>query len=133
MGNNKTIFIFDIDGTLAYNDSEGEMKTFPPIKEVLKIAISAQKSGKSRVAIVTARPEVSRQDTEEWVRKQGLKPELLLMRANDDFRPDHEVRVDQVEQVMKKLGSNAVLYDDKLPNCNAVKSKLKIAVRRVLS
>ena len=134
MANKEVVFIFDIDGTLAdKSQSDLPIKSFPAINEVLKIALAAQKSDKSRMAIVTARPEVARKDTETWIKKQGLKPEILLMRSNDDFRPDHKVRVDQVREVMDKMGKKAVLYDDKPANCRAVKEKLKISVKRVLS
>lgn len=133
MVDKKLVLIFDIDGTLAYNDTDRSIRDFPPIKEVLRIALAAQNSNKTKMAIVTARPESSRKDTEMWLKRQGLEPEILLMRGKDDFRPDYEVRVDQVEKVMKEMGGNAVLYDDKLSNCREVKEKLKISVNRVLS
>lgn len=125
-------FIFDIDGTLASkehpNVSTGKL---PPVKKVLKIALAAQKSNRSKMVIITARPESLRGITEAWVKRLGLKPEFLLMRASGDFRPDYEVRVDQVRKVMKTLGKNVVLYDDKTTNCKAVRNKLKIPVRLV--
>lgn len=126
------VVIFDIDGTLASKEFPSYPLTkIPPIKNVLKIALAAQKSDKSRMAIVTARPEIYRKETEKWVRDQGLSPELLLMRANSDRRPDPDVRVDQVRKVMSALGKNAVLYDDKADNCRAVKGKVGIPVKHV--
>lgn len=125
-------FIFDIDGTLA-SKSYPDVSTskLPPIKETLKVALAAQKSNRSKMVIITARPESLRKVTEAWVKNLGLKPEFLLMRGEKDFRPDYEVRVDQVRKVMKTLGKNVVLYDDKTTNCRAVRNKLKIPVRLV--
>jgi hypothetical protein len=125
-------FIFDIDGTLASkgysNVSTGKL---PPIRKTLKIALAAQKSDRSKMVIITARPESLREVTESWIKNLGLKPEFLLMRSSKDFRPDYEVRVDQIRKVMKALGKNVVLYDDKATNCKAVRKKLKIPVRLV--
>ena len=116
------IFIFDIDGTLASKDYPyASVTSIPPIRETVRVALAAQRSSKSRMVIITARPEYMRKDTEVWIKKQGLKPEFLLMRSDRDMRPDPEVRVDQVEEVMRRLGDNVVLYEDKESNCKAVR------------
>lgn len=126
------VFIFDIDGTLASKRYPYlSLLNIPPIKKVVSRALKAQKSAKGKMAIVTARPESLRKDTEAWVENLGLKPEILLMRANDDYRPDYEVRVDQVRKVMDTLGQNAILYDDKDTNCAAVRHSLNIPTKHV--
>lgn len=124
------ISIFDIDGTLAKKEgSYDNLVNIPPKEQVVKIAKAIVKAGGGKMAIVTARPEESREDTEAWLGKQGLKPEFLLMRKEGDVRPDYEVRVDQVKEVMKrlgKMGGNTILYDDKVSNCKAVEKALGI-------
>lgn len=121
------ILVFDIDGTLAEYENEGKsLDGFAPKERTVQLAKYAQKPEVGRMAIVTARPEASRALTEKWVRKQGLKPEFLLMRAEGDARPDSEVRVDQVKECQRRLGKDLILYDDKLPNCKAVEAALGV-------
>jgi hypothetical protein len=123
----KSILIFDIDGTLAKKENfDVPLPEIDPKRDILGIALTAQKPKMGRMAIVTARPEAVRQDTEEWVRKHKLKPEFLLMRKEGDLRPDYEVRVDQVRELIKKMGGNVILYDDKLSNCKAVEKALGV-------
>lgn len=124
-----TIAVFDIDGTLAKKGNFGDLLSIPPKEQVIKIAKAIAKLKGSKMAIVTARPSESRGDTEAWLKKHGLKPEFFLTRKEGDVRPDHEVRVDQVKEVMRKLGKtggNTILYDDKITNCKAVEKALGI-------
>lgn len=117
--------LFDIDGTLAQlSNFDADLTKITPKRDILQIAKAAQNVGK--MAIVTARPESSRKDTETWIKAQGLDPKFLLMRGTGDTRPDFEVRVDQVRELMKKLGNNVILYDDKLSNCRAVEKALGV-------
>lgn len=121
------IFVFDIDNTLTSewyrNDHVTDLKANGPI---LNLALAMQKPGVGRIAIVTARPARLKWQTQEWIRKQGLKPEVLLMRDKGDIRPDHQVRVDQVRTIQGMLGSNIFLYDDKEGNCRAVEEQLGV-------
>lgn len=122
-----SILVFDIDGTLAKKgDGYSNLRDLQPKVSIVSIALAAQKPGMGRMAIVTARPEKNRSDTEAWVKKQGLRPEYLLMRKDSDPRPDYDVRVDQVREIMKKMGDNVTLYDDKESNCKAVKKSLGV-------
>jgi hypothetical protein len=126
------VYIFDVDGTLTSqryeNDLVLELAPNPP---VLGIALSLSSSNIARVAVVTARPHYLRADTTRWLQKHGLNPEVLLMRSKGDDRPDHEVRVDQVKQVMDLMGPNVVLLDDKISNCLHVRGLLNIPYIRV--
>ena len=121
------VYIFDVDGTLTSqryeNDLVLELAPNPPI---LGIAQSLFASQRGRVAVVTARPYYLRSDTTRWLQKHGLNPEVLLMRKEGDTRPDHEVRVDQVREIMELMGPNVVLFDDKLANCLHVRGLLKV-------
>lgn len=123
----KLSFVFDIDGTLASYNSRGEsLREIPPNKRILDLALKAQSDQNSSVSIVTARYENTKDDTEYWIKKHGLEPEVFLMRSQDDDRPDEEVRVDQVKHVRQKLGGKTLLYDDKKSNCQAVSKKLNV-------
>lgn len=124
-----TIAAFDIDGTLAQKGDFSDLLNIPAKESVVKIAKAMSKMSGSKMAVVTARPEESRKETEEWLRKQGLRPQFLLMRGKGDVRPDYEVRVDQVREVIKRLGKaggNVILYDDKMSNCKAVEKALGV-------
>jgi hypothetical protein len=129
----KSILVFDIDGTLAKKEDFGSMDlvSIPAKDNIVRIAKAAQRPDMGRMAIVTARPESSRKGTEAWVKKHGLKPEFLLMRGEGDSRPDFEVRVDQVRSLMKRMGNNIILYDDKQSNCEAVRKALGITCNHI--
>lgn len=121
------VYIFDVDGTLTSQRYENDLVLeLAPNLPILGIALSLLSSQLARVAIVTARPDYLRADTIRWLQKHGINPEILLMRGKEDLRPDHEVRVDQVKEVMKLLGNNVVLLDDKLSNCLHVRGLLKV-------
>lgn len=127
-------FVFDIDKTLTAewytNDHVVDLKPNTPI---LNLALALQKPGLGAIVVVTARPEKLKDQTQEWLDKQGLKPLFLLMRKEGDYRPDHEVRVDQLKEVVKRVGNNLFLYDDKESNCKAVEHQLGIPCVHVRS
>lgn len=121
------VYIFDVDGTLTSQRYENDLVLeLAPNKPILGIALSLISSGFAKVAIVTARPHYLRSDTTRWLQKHGINPEVLLTRERGDYRPDHEVRVDQVKEVMRLMGPNVVLLDDKLANCLHVRGLLKV-------
>lgn len=120
-------YIFDVDGTLTsewyVNDN---VRHLAPNLPVLGLALSISRSNLGKLVVVTARPEYLRQCTLHWLQDQGLEPEALLMRGNEDTRPDSEVRIDQVSQVVETYGNSVILLDDKISNCIAVGGSLGI-------
>lgn len=120
-------YIFDVDGTLTSQRYENDqVLDLAPNWPILGIALSLNQTDPSKVVVVTARPSFLRKDTLIWLQKFGLNPSSLLMRSEGDERPDHEVRVDQVREITKARGSNAVLLDDKISNCLSVRGFLGI-------
>lgn len=120
-------YIFDVDGTLTSQRYENDLVLeLAPNLPILGIAVSLYTTSPDRVAIVTARPSYLRQDTLKWLSKNGIKPTTLLMRGEGDTRPDHEVRVDQVREVMRTAGPKVVLFDDKISNCLNVRGLLGV-------
>jgi phosphoglycolate phosphatase-like HAD superfamily hydrolase len=106
------LYIFDLDGTLANIDHrlhfiEGPRKYWDsffaacdkdvPIPAVLKICLSLQMAG-NEVWFWTGRSEAAEDKTIAWLDKWGLKtrswrtPDVLMMRAEGDFRPDHIIK-----------------------------------------
>ena len=120
-------FVFDIDFTLTSewyeNEKVTDLKANIPI---LNLALAMQKPGVGRITVVTARPDRLYDQTKEWLTKQGLTPEILLMRAKGDERPDHKVRVDQIRTLQQVLGPDLFLYDDNKDNCKAVEEQLGV-------
>lgn len=125
--NSGLTYIFDVDGTLTSQRYENDfVLNLAPNAPILGIALSLFSSDPDKVAIVTARPSYLREDTLSWLRNQGIDPRILFMREEDDYRPDYEVRVDQVRRVMDAKGPEVVLFDDKLSNCLNVKGSLGV-------
>jgi uncharacterized HAD superfamily protein len=127
-------YIFDVDGTLTaepyFND---DVRGLAPNYPILEIALSLASWDNKRVAVVTARPHYLLGATQEWLYQNGLHPQLLLTRKPGDIRPDHEVRTEQVQEVMCHLGERVVLLDDKLSNCIYVRKELGVPYIHVKS
>lgn len=96
--------IVDIDGTIAHvGDRLKYLKQSPkdwdkfyescfddnPIEEIIDLLKSI--SHKYQFVFCTGRRESVRQQTEMWLDKHGLKG-MLLMRPNNDYRHDTEVK-----------------------------------------
>ena len=103
-----TAVIFDMDGTLADVSSirhhvRGANRDFhrfhvesagvPPNQHVVEMARQAAVDG-HHVAIVTARRAKYRNHTAMWLALNGVPSHSLHMRADDDGRPDYEVKKD---------------------------------------
>jgi hypothetical protein len=120
-------YIFDVDGTLTSQRYENDfVLELAPNWPILGIALSLFSQDPGKVAVVTARPSYLQSDTLKWLQKYSLSPGILLLREEGDCRPDHEVRVDQVREIMKAAGSNVVLLDDKISNCLHVRGFLGV-------
>jgi len=105
--------IYDVDGTLANVDPflhhvRGEKRDYdafhsasidalPNIK-VLEMLNNSVSDGYS-VLIVTSRKEKYRGLTSMWLAKNNIRSHGLFMRADDDNRPDYEVKKDILDKV----------------------------------
>lgn len=58
----------------------------------------------SRVVIFTARPELYRHQTEEWLFRSGLRPAAVLMRSNKDNSKSVEIKERMLHQLQHKVG-----------------------------
>jgi hypothetical protein len=93
--------IFDIDGVLADGEHrlhlihrpDPDWEEFfraaqddPPFPAMVRLnhAVAAT----TGIALITGRPERIRTLTERWLRRHGIEWNVLLMRGNDDRRPD---------------------------------------------
>tara|TARA_Y100000289_G_C3894353_1_gene135646 strand:+ start:129 stop:608 length:480 start_codon:yes stop_codon:yes gene_type:complete len=117
-------YVFDIDGTLARNDHRahflaGDIKNWHEfhshciydsvIEEVNRVLTAL--SWNYTIVLLTGRNEKYRQLTELWLKNNGIEPDCLLMRKDDDFRPDYEMKsevFDDIEDRFEVLGA----FDD---------------------
>jgi phosphoglycolate phosphatase-like HAD superfamily hydrolase len=111
----RTAVIFDMDGTLAnvssirhhlttfeatkrrvikhFNRFHAESVNVPPHSHVVNAAQVAKMLGHD-VLIVTARKHMWRHHTAWWLAMHDVPSDALFMRANNDNRPDFDVKKD---------------------------------------
>ena len=116
----KPIVIVDLDGTIAdashrQHFVSGPGKKFwkrffqaqvndPPIQPVLNQV--RELSREHEIVIVTARPAMCRQGTEQWLEKHSVPYSRIYMRTDHDHRPDFVVKREIVE---KTIGTERIV------------------------
>ncbi len=63
------------------------------------------------IILLTGRSEKTRAVTEAWLNRHGIEPDCLLMRAEDDFRKDWEMKEDFVSEITDKFDVHGA-FDD---------------------
>ena len=134
----KDVYIVDIDGTLAdlshrlhfiqsdpkewdaFYDACDEDK---PIWGVISV-IQALTDARYAIVFVTGRPERVRNETNKWLRYNGLLINTqtltrhpLIMRADGDHRPDTEVKKELVEKLIADGYRIAGVFEDRPSVC----------------
>jgi len=108
-----TAYIFDVDGTLAnvdpylhhirgsnkYYDAfhEASIDALPNLDVVEMLNNAA--ADRHAILVVTSRKEKYRGLTSMWLAKNNLRSHALFMRADDDNRPDYEVKKDILDKI----------------------------------
>jgi len=108
-----TAHIYDVDGTLANVDPylhyvrssnrdydafhEASINALPNI-EVLEMLNNSVSDGHA-ILIVTSRKEKWRGLTSMWLAKNDARSHALFMRADEDNRPDYEVKKDILNKI----------------------------------
>ena len=105
--------IIDVDGTLAnvsgirhhvmarpkrFDRFHAESVDCPPNQQAVDIARAAHAAGQA-VLVVTARRAMWRHHTAWFLALHGIPSDALIMRGNDDHRPDVEVKRDILWQI----------------------------------
>lgn len=134
-----SIWIFDIDGTLANCDHRlhhvkkpsGEKKNWPAffkaipedtvihsVREIYNTLVNAG----SEVYLCTGRPETYRESTEKWLEDNFISGfKALIMRPVNDSRPDFAAKKDALLKELGhgKIGSVSGIFEDRLQVCEA--------------
>ncbi len=109
--------IFDLDGTLCdlngrnpYDASECEydLPNYPVIDVLRKYVKDGYK-----IIITSGRKDTWLEQTDNWLKKNGIKPDLFLMRKADDDRPDNELKKEMFMQHIHNKYYVEVAYDDR--------------------
>lgn len=118
----KTAVIFDMDGTLAdvssirhhltkfdetkrtivkhFHRFHAESVSVPAHDHVVNAAQVAHMMGHA-VLVVTARKHMWRHHTAWWLAMHNVPSDMLMMRGDDDYRPDYKVKKDMLETIRK--------------------------------
>jgi hypothetical protein len=114
----KRLVIFDLDGTLidvskVRHHVEGKKKNFdlfhktsidcPPYEKVLNLNKTLQNISDIYIAILTGREEKYRRLSEQWLGIHNISYSTLLMRQNNDFRTNVEVKREIYENLKSQF------------------------------
>lgn len=119
-------YVFDIDGTLADNEHRLHLiKSYPKNWDEFNrlmtedgvydnvVNIFHALSYNYTCILLTGRSEDHRDETEEWLEKNGIEPDALLMRMSGDMRPDNEVKAEYAEVIEENFDILGVFEDRK--------------------
>lgn len=120
--------IFDLDGTLAdlrhrlhhvkgknrnYDKFFAECGKDLPIWQTIKLARILKQNGQF-VVIASARSDSCREETEMWLRRQGVPYDMLIMRKQGDYREDSIVKQEILGTLDYKYGYTPwIVVDDR--------------------
>jgi FMN phosphatase YigB (HAD superfamily) len=122
----KKVIIFDIDGTLAdlngreqfLHNGKKDWKNFNanmdkdlPNTPVVELYRTLYESNRYELILVSGRQECFRKVTETWLVWHQIPFDTLLMRRDDDFRHDHEVK-QGILQSLQAQGKEILLSVD---------------------
>ena len=123
------IYIFDIDGTLADlshrlhfiqkepKDWDGFFEACDddkPIDPVMNLLLSLREAGDT-VLLLTGRSDSVRDKTHTWLRNHLIGYDGMYMRKSGDHRPDHIVKPELMEQLLKEWRRDAIvaIFEDR--------------------
>lgn len=119
--------LFDVDGTLAdcthrlphilsnpkdwktFNSLLHKDRPFDGIREVCNALYHAG----NFVLLCTGREETLRAQTEDWLIEHGVYYHELYMRPRSDFRDDHIVKADLLEQIHSEGWLPQLAFEDR--------------------
>jgi len=129
MSNSNSVYVFDLDDTLADTrsmrdgvampiDEKMRMMSAAPALPLAAFAAALSAAGE-RVIILTARTESDY--TREQVARYGIVAEFLF-RPDGDHRVDHKVKADHVRDMLAHGMTIVTAWDDKVKNVEMFRS-----------
>ena len=122
------VIIFDIDGTLAnlegrenhlksehpdWKSFNADMDKDVPNLPVVELYKTLWETGKYEMIIVSGRKEQFRKLTETWLFWHKIPFKTLLMRQDNDNRPDSKMKQDILNQLQKDGKEILFVVDDR--------------------
>nr|WP_296764009.1 AAA family ATPase [Rhodococcus sp. (in: high G+C Gram-positive bacteria)] len=111
-------YIFDIDGTLAHMGDRRSPYDYTqvhldePDEHVVEIAKTLWESG-FVILVVSGRDASCYKATEEWLTSNGIGYNKLLMRGDNDKRPDFKVKYDIFDRHIRNNYHILGVFDDR--------------------
>lgn len=111
--------IVDIDGTIAFMSLERGPFDWHKVgldqPNLITIHMVKEMAGwlKAQTLIVTGRDEVCRDETEEWLNKQGIKYANLFMRPAGDKRKDTVIKQEIYRELIEPKYNVFMAFDDR--------------------
>lgn len=121
------VVIFDLDGTLSnaehrlhfiktepkyWMDFYEASKNDTPIPSAVTIARSLARAGYD-IHILSGRNEVVREDTIQWLVRNGIPCHRLLMRGKEDRRSDVDLKGGWIEEYGYTPGNVLCVFEDR--------------------
>lgn len=122
----RSAVIVDLDGTLCNVSTilhfvEGEEKDFhafhaasawcPPDDHVAAAVRTAHDAGEG-ILVVTGREFIWRDLTLDWLRDHDLPYDELVMRISGDYRPDHVIKAEMLDDLLARGWAVADAWED---------------------
>lgn len=118
--------LVDLDGTLTdcrhrqhYLDGKKDWDSFfggmfadPPNRAVLSVVVTMEDMG-HKIIYCTGRPNNYRIVTKRWLIKHQLQCELIYMRKAGDFRADHVIKFELLQEIREDGHRPDFVIDDR--------------------
>ena len=135
---NKRVICFDIDGTLAniehrrhhvMNDKKNwaafndAMIDDTPNHDIVWMRQTFQSQKEVAVILCSGRGEEKRATTELWMNQFNITYDKLYMRPAKDYRPDNEIKVELLGDIIRDFGVPFLWVDDRDQVVNAIRAQ----------
>ena len=139
-----SLYVFDLDGTLARNEWRSFLikqdppdwyeyheasKYDVPYQPMVELACSLAWNTGNYVELWTARPKAHREVTLGWLSRWDIPFDRLLMRADGDRRRAHLVKLDWLHEAAQQWYDNIMVWED---STNTVKAMQEHGLDRAM-
>jgi predicted ABC-type ATPase len=112
-------YLFDVDGTLAHNNGKRGPFEWSKVgvddvdSEVRDICNGLYDTGRHVVIIMSGRDSVCREETKSWFQVNNIWYHQLFMRAENDMRPDEEIKYELFMEHVHPYYDVKAVFDDR--------------------